>query len=169
MRGWCACAGAVILWAHDPARANLVVAVLIGAGLIRLLCSASSTPSTFHGHGVTRQDTAFHEAGHVVIAKHRGASRVSAYVRDNGTGLARAAERNPMDLAIILAAGTEATRRFYRPNPPSSRHDAEMLEEVCRSLGITPEQARRIARREVAQHGYEIRSVAEQLNRRGHL
>ena len=38
-----------------------------------------------------------------------------------------------------------------------------------RQQGITPEQARRTARREVAQHGYEIRSVAEQLNRRGHL
>jgi|SRR5882672_3976871 len=169
MTKWFAFGGGVILWAHDPARANLVVAVLLACGLIRLLCSGSSTPSTFHGHGVTRQDTAFHEAGHVVIARHRGASRVSAYVKDNGTGLTRATGRSPMDLAIILAAGTEATRRFYRPNPPSSRHDAEMLAEVCQRLGITPDQARRTARREVAQYGHEIRSVAERLNRRGNL
>jgi hypothetical protein len=68
-----------------------------------------------------------------------------------------------------LAAGTEATRRFYMPNPPTSHSDAARLTDICRKLGITPDEARRVARREVVEHGYEIRSVAERLNRRGHL
>jgi hypothetical protein len=161
--------GGLIVWAHDPEQAKLVVALLAGCALIRLLCSGSSKPSTFHGHGVTRQDTAFHEAGHVVIARRRGASRISAYVKDNGTGVTRATERNAIDLAIILAAGTEATSRFYKQNAAASHHDEATLVEVCRKLGITPDQVRRIARREVAEHGHEIRSVAERLNRRGHL
>jgi hypothetical protein len=168
MTKWLAFAG-LVMWAHDPEQGKLVVSLLAACGLIRLLCSGSSEPSTFHGHGVTRQDTAFHEAGHVVIARRRGASRISAYVKDNGTGATRATERSPIDLAIILAAGTEATSRFYKQNAVASHHDEATLVEVCRELGIAPDQVRRIARREVAQHGHEIRNVAEQLNRRGHL
>jgi hypothetical protein len=159
----------LIAWAHNPDHAKLAIALLAIGGLLRVLCSGAATPSTFHGHGITRQDTSFHEAGHVVIAKHRGASRVSAYVTDGNTGATKAAERGAIDLAVILAAGTEATSRFYRRDAPISRSDEARLAEVCRRVGITPDQARRIARREVTQHGHEIRSVAEQLNRRGHI
>jgi hypothetical protein len=169
MTRWLACLAVMVLWPREPDHVKLIVALLVGCALLRVLCAGSAKPSTFHGHGLTRQDTSFHEAGHVVIAKHRGASRVSAYVKDNGRGTTWATERSTIDLAIILAAGTEASSHFYKRDAQTSHHDEARLAEVCRQVGITPDQARRAARREVAQYGSEIRDVAERLNRRGHV
>lgn len=171
MTKWLALAGLLIFAISDPTQARVLVPLLALGGMLSVLCACagSSKPTVYHGHGVTRQDTVFHEAGHVVVARHRGAARVSAFVDKNGNGATTASERGAMDRAVILAAGIEATRRFYLPNPPDSRHDEAMLAQVCRELGITPAQARRVARREVSQHGYEIRRVAQQLHRRGRL
>lgn len=131
--------------------------------------SGSSRSSTCHGHGVTRADTSVHEAGHVVIAKKRGASGVSARVYDDGRGWTVAHERNATDLAVLVAAGTEATNHLLGRSDPTSRDDAELLEETCRKLDITPDDARRIARREVAKHSSEISRVAARLNEQGRI
>jgi hypothetical protein len=94
---------------------------------------------------------------------------VSARVDRQGKGLTRASEQSAMDRAVILAAGTEASSLFYKLHLATTHSEALMLAQVCRHLGITPEQMRRMARQEVRRHAQEIRAVAEQLNRRGHL
>jgi hypothetical protein len=170
MTKWVVGCGALILLVRYPTHAPAIV-ILIGlAGLLAWLWVPSSSGTVYHGHGVTRQDTSFHEAGHAIVARHRGATDISATVTDEGTtGITRADERNAYDRAIILAAGTEATRLFYTRNAQPSREDSEELEVLCRQLGITPDQAHRIARDEVARHAREIRTAAERLNRRGRL
>jgi hypothetical protein len=169
MKTWLVVAALAMMFVHDPEQVRALLVMLGACGLLTLLCSVSTKATVFHGHGVTRQDTSFHEAGHAVIARHRGAARVSARVDRQGKGLTRASEQRAIDRAVILAAGTEASSLFYKPHLATTHSDALMLAQVCRDLGITPEQVRRMAQQEVSRHAQEIRVVAEQLNRRGHL
>jgi hypothetical protein len=170
MTRWLIGALALVLLVRYPTHAPMVVLLVAVISLAVWLFFRPSTGTVYHGHGVTRQDTAFHEAGHAVVAHHRGATDISATVAGEGTsGVTRASERNAYDRAIILAAGTEATRLFYTRNAQPSGEDLTELQALCRQLGITPEQAHLIARKEVAQHAREIRTAAERLNRRGRL
>jgi hypothetical protein len=160
---------AVLLLVRYPSHAPAVLLLLGAAALVIWLCSGRAGSSVYHGHGLSRQDAAFHEAGHVVVARYRGASDIAAWVSEDGAGITRANERSTIDHAIILAAGQEAASRFLLPNPRGCQQDAAELEQVCRELDISPLDVRRIARREVAAHAREIRSIAERLNRRGYL
>jgi hypothetical protein len=169
MMRWIVMLGAVLLLAHYPSHAPAVLLLLGAAALVIWLCSGPAGSSVYHGHGLSRQDAAFHEAGHVVVARHRGASDIAAWVGEDGAGITRANERGTVDHAVILAAGQAAASRFLLPNPRGCQQDAAELEQICLELGISPRDVRRIADREVAAHAREIRNVAERLNRRGSL
>lgn len=118
----------------------------------------------------SRRHTSLHEAGHYVVAKRRGSSGVSAWLESDRAGWTQTGtDRSVLDAAVITAAGTEATNRDRWFTEPTTSGDARILHRKCRQAGITPAEARRLARRDVARYQGEIRKVADRLYRDGRV
>lgn len=128
-------------------------------------------PTVRHGSGnALRAENVVHEAGHYVIARRHGVWGVSSRVLDNGRGWTELGSTNLRSDAIITAAGSEAANLLYhRRDAGVTRGDAQLLRDTCRRLGITTDQAREMARAEVAENRGAIERAAARLDERGRL
>lgn len=117
-----------------------------------------------------REENCYHEAGHYVIAKNRGASGVHSTVSPNGMAGSEYYSRSHLDDAVALAGGSEAANLLYfHADMGITEGDASILPSVCRSAGITVEEARAKAREDVDMYSSEIEHVAGHLRQHGSI
>jgi len=117
-----------------------------------------------------REENCYHEAGHYVVAKNRGASGVHSTVAPNGMGGSDYYSVSHLDDAVALAAGSEAANLLYfHADMGITEGDASILPSVCRDAGITVEEARTKAREDVEMYTSEILQVARHLDQHGSI
>jgi hypothetical protein len=118
-----------------------------------------------------RAENAVHEAGHVVIARRRGAGGVESKIKANGKGWTEfSSVRSRLDSAVILAGGSEAANLLHhRADHGITAGDGRVLRIACRQLGVSEAHVRALARDDVRANQAAIEAVARQLDERGHL
>lgn len=113
--------------------------------------------------GASVSEVARHEAGHYESAKHRGSTGVRAELRSFGGVTYTSSDRSALDAAVITAAGTEATNARGFVNWSTTSDDAKRLKQECREAGITPDEAIRLARKDVSRLSGRINRTAAEL------
>lgn len=117
-----------------------------------------------------RDENAIHEAGHYVIARARGYWGVTACLNSNGIGYTTSNPSNPIDNAVVTAAGSEAANLLYHGcDMGITAGDLSDLHDICPGAGIGIDEARAMAREAVLTHRGEIMAAAQRLKDHGHI
>jgi len=163
-------AGAVLIsFLIAPGKTLAVVCVLAVA-----ILWFKGQARTRYSNSALRAENVWHEAGHNVIAKNRGAGGVESRVTPEGRGwTALNGPWNPIDDAVVTAAGSEAANAFYHGHDAGvSSGDLGVLRDICnrrrmREQGFTVARARELARADVLANRAAIKRVRDQLDERG--
>jgi len=129
---------------------------------------------TRYSNSALRAENVWHEAGHKVVAQSRGVGGVVAHVTPAGKGWTEmSGPWNPVDDAVVTAAGSEAANAFYHGHDAGvSSGDLGVLRDICnrrrmREQGFTVARARELARADVLANRAAIKRVRDRLDERG--
>jgi hypothetical protein len=118
-----------------------------------------------------RTGTAIHEAGHVVAARQKGATDVTARVDTVGSrsrgSYSATFGGSKRDEAVIALAGAAAARRLAGRGYEVDRSDTRQARRLLKGSGVSLRQARREARAVVRANRREIEREAKRLLKRG--